>query len=624
MTTGQTGLATAIAGFTTPAAIASARVFAEGIAEFVGVDASPFAISLVSGGSSAAGGISPFVTQVPGSDPYRVYVVFPSTMKGGDKVKFNIAGIDWSRDLLASYTEGGVKYDGDRINQVIPGADLVPGAGDELGGPILPGGATPPPMAAGQRYLAIYEQNPDGGSLLALSPGAATGVSIPAIRPVTSIPAAGQIAGEAILNTTNGLSYVWDGNRWNAIVPPSIVPYPTDADVWADAIAQPGVYAFSQATGNLFVRFNNGANDVWRQIGIRHFTDIVQLQAAAVVDGSFAYVQNNNTFWVYKNSSWHIISVYQDTEAAILAADASEYNGAIAVAVDTGKLFISDGAGWIGQPFRDYATEVALLAATPPDGTMAVAKDTGMVFYYTGGNWKAINRYATPKGTTDPAAAASVEGDLFYNSTDKVAKVYDGAGWQNLGAPSQWAIGSIQQSILTHAQFTAALPATERGKWMIATGQDSTGTALAIATGQNKLPDLRAAYLRMAGQNASNSAWKGGSLGDWQEDNTARPKQQFITNDTGNHYHSLGTYDQERHQFMQQYHSFTASNPSPLMKGKMKGEDANLAGTAEGTSNELETATSTDGQHMHAISGGGDAETRPKTYVVNYFIKVDH
>jgi hypothetical protein len=35
--------------------------------------------------------------------------------------------------------------------------------------------------------------------------------------------------------------------------------------------------------------------------------------------------------------------------------------------------------------------------------------------------------------------------------------------------------------------------------------------------------------------------------------------------------------------------------------------------------------TSTDGNHAHTvtINGGGDTETKPKSYAVNYYIKVN-
>jgi hypothetical protein len=157
--------------------------------------------------------------------------------------------------------------------------------------------------------------------------------------------------------------------------------------------------------------------------------------------------------------------------------------------------------------------------------------------------------------------------------------------------------------------------------WRLADGSDCTGTAYATATGNNTLPDLRGAYLRMAGQNASNSAWNGGTLGGWQEDRTALPNTAFTTHSDGNHYHSLGWYEQEGGDMLQQYYNNTASAPSALAQHMRKMEDPASGGnTAEGS--EREMATSTDGSHTHTIAGGDD-ETRPKTYCVNYFIKVD-
>jgi hypothetical protein len=182
----------------------------------------------------------------------------------------------------------------------------------------------------------------------------------------------------------------------------------------------------------------------------------------------------------------------------------------------------------------------------------------------------------------------------------------------NSGGDDGWAVGSIQMSIL----------ATPPGPlWRLADGSDCTGTAYATATGNNTLPDLRGAYLRMAGQNGSNSAWDGGTLGGWQEDRTALPNTAFTTHTAGNHYHSLGWYENEDNDMLQQYYNNTASAPSALAQHMRKMEDPASGGnSAEG--DEREMATSTDGAHTHTITGG-DAETRPKTYSVNYFIKVD-
>ena len=737
-----------IAGISPGGNIAQVNAFADGIVEFVSGDTTALNGAIdAPPATQVGGGILPFFTHLTGSpNPWKEYLVLPSTIQAGDVVSITIDGATHAITLPGTFVATGtpIKYDGDRINGNIPNAELVSGAGDDLGGPIVAVNTTR--LAPGQRGLVVYEHQPataGGGKMFVLKPNQVSGIALPAFRTVATRPATGTVPGEAVLVTTSGLSFIWDGLQWNSIVPPSVVAYPTDAAVLLDTPAA-GTYAFSRATGNLFVRFNDGttgAVDQWREIGVMKYPLEAGLLADTTADGSIAYAMDTGNyyqrngvnwqpfgvmreveatilastyadaaiayatdtdrFWIHVDGAWQPFGLYQDTEPNILATTprdgtrayaidtnngwdrvdgawvpagvlhdteanilAATYpngtraystdtnllwertNGAwfpasylrdtdaniqaatptaglIGVATDTGKLYYADGAAWIGQPFRDYPTEAGLLAATPADGVMAVAVDTGMVFYRTGGAWVSINRYATPIGTTDPAVATSAQGDLFYNRTDQVAKLFDGAAWQAIGNPSQWAIGSIQQSILTHAQFNASLPVTERGKWKIATGQDITGTALATLTGQNTLPDLRGAYFRMAGQNASNSAWDGGALGGWQEDNTARPKQQFTTNTTGDHYHSKGTYEQERQDMMQQYHNNTAANPSALMAGKRKGEDANLAGSAEGAANELEEATSTDGQHMHAINGGGDTETRPKTYSVNYFIKVD-
>ena len=208
--------------------------------------------------------------------------------------------------------------------------------------------------------------------------------------------------------------------------------------------------------------------------------------------------------------------------------------------------------------------------------------------------------------------------------TDGQVMIYEGSSttWKPGSLPST-PIGTIEQSILTAAQFETALSAPEKGKWALMDGRDITGTDLATVTGNNKLPDMRGAFLRMAGTNAGNAAWVGGTLGGFQDDTTARPDTPFTTNNTGNHYHSLGTYDQERTDFMQQYYSNTAANPSALMVGKRKGEDATQAGSAEGTADEFELASSTDGQHTHSINGGGDTETRPKNFGVNFFCKIN-
>ena len=166
-----------------------------------------------------------------------------------------------------------------------------------------------------------------------------------------------------------------------------------------------------------------------------------------------------------------------------------------------------------------------------------------------------------------------------------------------------WVVGSIQQSILTEPQWTAAL-GTEASKWALVDGRDVSGSKYATLTGRSTIPDLRGAFMRMAGVNSTNTRGDGGRLGTYQEDLTARPKTALTgnTSNGGAHDHGLGTINLVK----------TSGGSHNLEPGS--------GGAPEGSA-----SFRTDGAHAHTvtINGGGDAETRPKTYSVNYFIKIN-
>ena len=166
-------------------------------------------------------------------------------------------------------------------------------------------------------------------------------------------------------------------------------------------------------------------------------------------------------------------------------------------------------------------------------------------------------------------------------------------------------VGDIKQSVLTEPQFKSLLDATEQLKWVLADGRDVTGSKYAQLTSKNTVPDLRGAFLRMAGQNAGNTAWNGGALNAWQEDSTARPKTAFTTDSSGNHSHSF------------QRNAGVFSGDTRYGDATFSPINANGGGTA--VSNGINGA----GNHAHTVNGGGDSETRPKSYGINYFVKVN-
>jgi microcystin-dependent protein len=121
------------------------------------------------------------------------------------------------------------------------------------------------------------------------------------------------------------------------------------------------------------------------------------------------------------------------------------------------------------------------------------------------------------------------------------------------------------------------------------------------------LPDLRGRFPRGVDHGAgrdpnagSRGASAGGgnsgdAVGTVQSDATARPNSNFTTNTTGNHTHG---------------------HPYRTGFGSSDGVDR-----VSGNSGSTSPRTSTDGNHSHSVTGGGDAETRPLNAAVEFIIK---
>ena len=155
--------------------------------------------------------------------------------------------------------------------------------------------------------------------------------------------------------------------------------------------------------------------------------------------------------------------------------------------------------------------------------------------------------------------------------------------------PSGYGVGDIRQSILSETIFRSSLSPAEAKTWVICDGRNVSGSDYERLTGESEVPDLRGAYLRMAGTNETitdreGKPWDGGSINTAYQYLTGAPQSQFVTDNAGNH-NRVG--------------------------------DGTHSLSAEGVY-EIENV----GGHTHIISGG-DKETRPPTYTVNYFVKVD-
>ena len=498
------------------------------------------------------------------------------------------------------------------------------------------------------RKLVVYENDPttpEGGRLIAIDVGAATGFPIPAFRPTTGIPATGTLLGEGIYDKSTGFSYIWDGTNWKNVVPPSIVSFPTETALLA-ASAIAGTYAFSVDTGNLFSRMVQGGNLIWRQIGTRTYpTEAALLADNSVADGETAFALDTGNMYLRVAGAWRHGNVEFMTLANAKLATPSA--GRIIFSTDTADVLFATGANWHSVAADTYhkavtytkvevdglingvvsglqhgiAVKSIITGATPLPAAPAIgdsyiidglATDPVAALHLNNiAVWFGAGTTAPKWVFTAPAIKAThlVEDQTaLYNWNGVLwVKVATGSLAANMPEGDFFRVGSMQQSMLTEAQFLATMPITEQGKWVLADGRLIAGTSLANIRGITRIEDLRGAYIRMAGTN-TNPKWIGGLLNAYLDWATGLAKNAFtgITNSAGGHVHAM-------------HYGW---------HGKGGGGSGSLRSDPVATALQISNGSirmDTSGVHSHTVSinGGGDLETRPQTFTLNYFIKVN-
>ena len=240
-----------------------------------------------------------------------------------------------------------------------------------------------------------------------------------------------------------------------------------------------------------------------------------------------------------------------------------------------GDLFIVGTAptgAWAGQANNlAYWDGAAWVFEAPQSGESHLVESLSETWHWSGTAWVKVAAAAT--------GGASAVGDL-------------------------WIVGSIQTSWLTETQFRAALGlnSSEDHKWCLCDGRNVTGSQFQTITGLANVPDLRGSYLRMAGQNSNSQPdWNGEALRGFQGWMTGRSRTTMtgVTNNTGSHNHQWG---------------------SEIAGSQRAAADYMIV---DGWN--IKRYTSDSGNHTHTvtINGGGDRETRPNSFSVNHFIKIN-
>jgi hypothetical protein len=377
-------------------------------------------INYLAAGSNVTGA-GTFAAKAATGSPKYAELWFSWTLAPGDSVKMNVGTGVLSVDKTYQ----------------LPVATVVdPGGFDHTtlgtgGGGVAVGGVGI--GSAMHRRLVVMEcgsASPSFGSLFALDPQDATGIAIPTFRVTNALPTAGSTIGEALFVTATRSGFVWDGNGWRDVTASPIRSFPNDAALQQDIVEAVGVYAVATDTGNMYIRVTDG----WRRIGVAEFATYADLDAWDAAIGTQAISRDLNVLFLRVEDapnveSWIPISQLVKTQAQVLAAP--NIAGLTAVALDTGRRFVNNGARWIEDPIEHYPTETALLAAVPTDGHLAWADDTSVVFLASGNQWHRLQGPQITYGTTAPTTPGV--GDFWFdsNANRQTLNIWNGARWVN-------------------------------------------------------------------------------------------------------------------------------------------------------------------------------------------------
>ena len=465
---------------------------------------------------------------------------------------------------------------------------------------------------------------------------------VPTWRPTTSyvateaaILATPNIAGMQAVATDSARTYVNDGTRW---IEQPIRHYDTEAQLLA-AIPPENTLAWANDTSHIFTWTNAKG---W--LGLNTGMDD-PIPLGAIMDYPARAIPNG---WLECDGSAIPAGArYDDLRAVLGTTNLPDLRGLFTRGAKTGEALLTKVNWTTGRP------KTALTGTTGTDGNhnhldgyyindggnyskygISSNEGTGWVSSNVNANFDRDLPYTSTAGAhahnvtingggdaeTAPDHARLVKCIKAFHITQArpapdsiLSALINPTAGQTLqfdAATSTWRnaspgiVGTIEQSMLTAAQFTAAA-GPDGPNWVLADGRNVAGSRYAQITGSNTVPDLRGAFLRGSGTRTANTAWAGGGVGTYVEDTTRRPRNTNFggtVDANGQHGHGIaGTA------------FITQSTGGHNL-------DAGNTGAHEGA-----MTPQWDGNHAHtfSVTTGGDTETAPKHFNVNYFLRIN-
>ena len=154
--------------------------------------------------------------------------------------------------------------------------------------------------------------------------------------------------------------------------------------------------------------------------------------AAGTIIGEAFLDTSTHTGWVWTAQGWSAIvqsSILSYANDGAVYADATQVPGAYGISKDTGNMFVMSATGWRQVGARVYATQAAANAETNvSDGSLAWLQAEQIMVIRDSGAW--VRLVDTPHiSYGDVLPVAPVTGDLNYEPTAKLLKLWTGAAW---------------------------------------------------------------------------------------------------------------------------------------------------------------------------------------------------
>ena len=233
------------------------------------------------------------------------------------------------------------------------------------------------------------------------------------------------MVGEAVLDRTTGIPWIWDGSAFVEVALPVIIHEPTDNDVLSGTYPADSVI-MSQGSGNVWTQTPNGL----LSLGIRVYATQANLTADTPPDGTLGFAEDTGAFSVRNSGVWATLA-HQGVTAGTTPPPAP-VAGTMWMDTSSGVVLkVYDGANFVSM--KGGATVGTALPSGGSQGDLYWRSNKQRLYVNDGSSYKGVRGFAEFGSSSPPAD----QGNIWIDKTSFAPgnlKALDGSNWKQIGA----------------------------------------------------------------------------------------------------------------------------------------------------------------------------------------------